>query len=356
MREGEPRRISSTNTEVVDRLVDGSMRPVREQLLNQMIENDIRLVVVFGEPNVGKTVIANQLGTALIEESGGEKRPTYYSFEELIPGMEKEFRLPIQRWGDKLWGRFSKRLFEVIENDKLPNLGPDEILIVESVSVGKTDRGLSTIRELGRKHKVDAFFLPVIGDPRLRKRSNAIRGEVLERDENGGYKIPDEELVEHYRKHNILIGGLETLSAQEAGSVIRRRVEQMDFGMEDFSDKEYDVRRENEIIQSRTRHLRNVESKRTKLREARKKGKLREAEANENLELTQDLARSYVHDWSSIAVPRLPGDDAFDEAIRKKQALPLVALMHESNQTKHRFIPVFNTYIEDQPVHWNLGS
>lgn len=224
--DADPMPPGDSGTEVLDnlRLLSGARFSTSSEL-NQIVGNKLRLVFVFGPPGEGKTTSLLQLASGIRRLSGGDLEPSIYLFEESLEESQAELG-PKAEWKKPEWDIASEQFRNRIE-ERIPTADEGRILLVESVSVGVTNRGITTLRDIAMNHPRDAFYLPIVGDPKVQERAAFVRS-ALGRATEGQFEIPDNQVVDFLRRNSILPTGLGEVSVEEAGRKIREIFGRMD--------------------------------------------------------------------------------------------------------------------------------
>jgi hypothetical protein len=214
-------------TAVLDRMVDFRGNPLRKTLMNEIIQNEIRLIMPYGAPRSGKTTFAHQLGVAIEQDSYGMKSAELMLFDDAIKEAQERLGLgPISDW-DSEWTAASDYYHQKIE-ERLAELPRNQVLIAENVAAGQTDRGVTTLRKLAAGHKVDAFFVAIVSDPRISERATQMRRRILETDDSGNFTIPDDQVLSFLENYHLLVDGTEGFDPAYAGRIIRDAMGSMD--------------------------------------------------------------------------------------------------------------------------------
>ncbi len=226
--------IAHSGSEVLDNLVTANGQRLNDDasqsIMNQFIENDVRVALFIGPPGQGKTATLNQFGQELLRRTGGKRGFSIETFEASIPDAEREMG-PKADWTRPEWQRHGEIQGARIET-RLAQLRDGDVLLVETPSVGGvnegTDRGVSAAINLTRTHPVDSMVLAIIGDPKIEKIAQGIRRRLRKVDESGAYIVPDEQVLSYLRKHKQLVSGIEDLGPQESGRIVREAYLAMD--------------------------------------------------------------------------------------------------------------------------------
>lgn len=333
-----------TGTEVLDQIVDVNGIPLKEGIMNELRENDIRLVMLFGPPKSGKTTAVNQLARAIQNDPNTEKDAEVMYFDDAIRDAQNKYSLGgVTDWDDLKWTTASMHFYELIEN-RLNSAPKGRILIVENVGVGTTDRGISTLEEISSLHPVDAFYIGIVNNPRISAHANETRQHLFNRGQNGAFLIPDDKVLDYLAGQNLIIGGIEGLSHAKAGELARETISRMDFWVvphliaSNLKQERY-MRRRSETI----------------MEKGIPKGKERLTELDEMLiELGEQTRRGETGRVSARIPSKILGSifSTSELSVIDLQIAYYKNLRARLGITPHRFKIVFNTFLDGTKIHY----
>ena len=225
-----------------------------DYIVKGVLDNSrIRIVTIIGEPGAGKSTIRGQLKHELLKRTKSPLVVNTYSWDQHLNDLMDTELGDWHNWkGPQERKRASLLFTEKIiaklkamkEAKRVDPKGPREILLLEMPAVGEMDYGASTLYNLARRK--DSFVVAIAGtDINSQRRRVEIRTFI----QNTPVEKVQEELL---RVYGIRVHGLESLSKEAAGEIIKKQ---------SLAGQNTIQRIENEILRIADRWLRRKKTK-----------------------------------------------------------------------------------------------